>query len=392
MIEKFRLSIDIKDTQNVKGMQSEVNMISFGGTCEGPLFQGHILPGGVDTQIYPVTGSGTLSARYMMEGKDYTGADCRLFIDNGAIFRKDAETVTHPRIVTNSKALQYLEHTQLTGKILNENGRLIISLYNEETSAVQPITFQRAGLTLHGRIERKTDKPCPLVLLLHGFGWRMAVSQDEWMQQISDRLTDMGYATLQFDFSGHGQSDGDMRDLTIWGEIEDASAALQVALSLPWVTGISVVGHSMGGVVGGMLSGLYPDIIQKAVLICPAASLKDDALAGRCFAASYNPQAIPPLVNIGNDRILGGLYFREAQCLPIYQTTALFKGEMLLLCGGLDDLVLEERIRAYLNGNDNRRFIRYDKLGHGMDNDPAEMKAMVQTIVQFLSITNNEAR
>ena len=51
-----------------------VCMILFKGNVTGKYFEGDVLPGGVDTQIIGrFEDRHTLSARYMLEGKDYTG-------------------------------------------------------------------------------------------------------------------------------------------------------------------------------------------------------------------------------------------------------------------------------------------------------------------------------
>lgn len=246
------------------------------------------------------------------------------------------------------------------------------------------VVVRRAGLSLRGRIEKKTDGSCPLVMLLHGFAGRMASAKDEWMQQISDRLTDAGYATLQFDFNGHGSSDGEFSEMTVFGEIEDAAAFLQYAYSFPWVTTISILGHSQGGVVGGILAGLYPDRVHRLALLCPAASMVDDAWAGRCFEATYDTEHIPDTIDVGMGRLVGGLLFREIKLLPLHEMTAHFHGPTLLVCAGQDHAVSEDGIRKYLRNAEKRTFLRFEHLNHGLGNDASEMADMVRTITAFL--------
>ena len=110
-----------------------VVMIPFTGDVTGKYFEGTILSGGIDTQIIAKQGvSHTLSARYMLEGKDFTGAPCKVFIENnGNIFKKTEHALfrTHPRMITNSKALAFLAQTPLIGEgIPTENG-LDIKIY-----------------------------------------------------------------------------------------------------------------------------------------------------------------------------------------------------------------------------------------------------------------------
>lgn len=91
------------------------------------------------------------------------------------------------------------------------------------------------------------------------------------------------------------------------------------------MTDIYIVGHSQGALVGGMIAGYYRDYIKKLVMLAPAATIKDDALKGSCFGARYDSYHIPeymPMKNLEKEEFkLGGLYFRLAKTLPIYETT-----------------------------------------------------------------------
>lgn len=122
------LNITILNTWEVRTKEIKIVQILFEGTAEGPYFQGMILPGGVDTQkIYP-DGSGVLNARYMLEGKDSEGRECRIFIDNTAELGSN-ETV--PRIVTDSAILQKFAEKELTGEMEMKEGHLIIEIFEK---------------------------------------------------------------------------------------------------------------------------------------------------------------------------------------------------------------------------------------------------------------------
>lgn len=109
----------IVELQNETG--DSVVMIPFTGKVSGNYFQGEVLDGGVDTQIIGKHGDRHhLSARYMLQGKDYMGQPCQIYIENNgevhnhpkhqALFR------TTPKIITNSKALSFLNEEILVGE------------------------------------------------------------------------------------------------------------------------------------------------------------------------------------------------------------------------------------------------------------------------------------
>ena len=379
-MEVLRIKVILDGVNELAASPRSVRMLPFHGRCESGLFQGTILPGGVDTQTDFAPGQGTLSARYMLEGVDMDGKPCRLYIDNSAMTREGSEMVTHPRVTTDSAALKWLETSSLTGRIEPKDDHLEIVILSEDRPLVKRIELTRAGLTLQGMLTRPHDGPCPLVLMLHGFGACMDASGGLF-QDISDRLIAAGFATLRLDFNGHGQSEGNFTEMTPYNEIEDAAAFLRYARSLDFVTEIHVLGHSQGGVIGGMLAGYYHDVVKKLALLAPAASLKTDAQKGHCMWADYDPQHIPDSVNVDSRHHVGGLYFRMAQLLPIYEVTGQFGGPMLVAFGGQDHFVSREAARRYTEGATQRTFVLFDTLDHGLQG--AEYPAMLDRVAAF---------
>jgi hypothetical protein len=126
------LTIDVllKEFNEVKGHNGEALMILFDGYCHSDIFDGDILNGGVDTQKQDA-GSNlrTLSARYILKGKDFEGKECRIFIENNGTSDGGRFTTT-PKILTDSEALKELENTELVGSISStgEEGHIQIHI------------------------------------------------------------------------------------------------------------------------------------------------------------------------------------------------------------------------------------------------------------------------
>lgn len=380
-MEILRIKVYLTDNIAVDGHAQKAVMLPFTGECESKLFTGRILPGGVDTQRIEPDGRCSLSARYTLSGVDCAGKTCKLFIENVVAAASGAEMVTHPTIRTDSEALHWLETADLTGRIEHMDGHIEIVIHSENTAHRRHIALRRGGLTLRGCLERKADGPCPLVLMLHGFGGCMDACPGGWLQEYSDTLTAAGFATLRFDFNGHGQSEGRFRDMTPYNEIEDAAVFLQYAMALPDVTEIHVLGHSQGGVIAGMLAGYYHDVVKKLVMLAPAASLKTDAQQGTCMGVTYDPQRIPETVQIGPNEV-GGLFYRMAQTLPVYEVTGQFKGAAMAVIGGRDGVVHAENIRRYSECMPHCRVVEKPTLDHGLGG--AEHAETLREIVNFL--------
>lgn len=113
----------------VVGGGETVNFVPFSGEAKSEYFQGKVLDGGVDTQVYNKDG-GSLSARYVLEGTDCAGKPCKIFIENNGKF---GEEYTHPRIVTDSDTLKFLNNNaNLKGKLDGSNGQLTIRIYKDK--------------------------------------------------------------------------------------------------------------------------------------------------------------------------------------------------------------------------------------------------------------------
>ena len=92
----------------MEGPLGKVVMIPFGGHVESELFTGDILPGACDVQITNAGGIRHMCAQYMFAGKDMTGADCHVFVQNNGYFEPGSNPMpfrTCPIIMTDSEAL-----------------------------------------------------------------------------------------------------------------------------------------------------------------------------------------------------------------------------------------------------------------------------------------------
>ncbi|MBR6521619.1 MAG: DUF3237 domain-containing protein [Oscillospiraceae bacterium] len=132
-IMQVHVSIKGSDVVAFQGEAGGVVMIPFDATIDGKYFTGTVLPGGIDTQVIGPKGtSHTLSARYMAKGKDYTGEECYVYIENSGVICSDVEggyMRTTPKFVTNSKALDFLNKQLFVGKGEPEGEGVRITLY-----------------------------------------------------------------------------------------------------------------------------------------------------------------------------------------------------------------------------------------------------------------------
>ncbi|MCF0178039.1 MAG: DUF3237 family protein [Bacteroidales bacterium] len=128
MEEVLTIKVNVTGNNSVTVGDENRVMILFDGEASGPYFTGIIMPGGVDTQKHKGR-EGSLSARYMLDGKDCDGNACRIFIENNAV---DGAGYTTPTVLTDSKALAWMNSTKLTGRIDASRAGLIIRIYRDK--------------------------------------------------------------------------------------------------------------------------------------------------------------------------------------------------------------------------------------------------------------------
>lgn len=235
------------------------------------------------------------------------------------------------------------------------------------------------ALTLPEGFDIEKDR-CPLVVLMHGF---MARKELYPLPAIADALAREGIASLRFDFDAHGKSEGAFVNMTVSNELADARAAVQYAAGLPFVESIALLGHSQGGVVAGMLAGQLEDSPLRPkclVLMAPAAVLKDDALAGQCMNAKYDPKNPPQHVNVFFHK-LGRAFILEAQKLPIFETSGKYSGPVCLIHGKKDKIVPVTYSSKYKEGYRDCELHLLENEGHMLKSDK---RSVVRIAVSFL--------
>lgn len=249
------------------------------------------------------------------------------------------------------------------------------------------INLKRDGLVLRGDLIKpdNTDK-CSVAIIFHGLMSDRGNLRHNMFADIADRLVKNGIAAIKFDFNGHGASDGDFSDMNVYGEILDAAKIIDYTRKLDWVTDIYIVGHSQGALVGGMIAGYYRDYVKKLVMLAPAATIKDDALKGSCFGMEYDSYHIPeymPMRNLEKEEFkLGGLYFRIAKTLPIYETTSMFEGKTLIIHGSADEAVGVIGAKRYAECMDNVTLRIIEGETHGLDT--FSLESVIADTVEFL--------
>lgn len=193
-------------------------------------------------------------------------------------------------------------------------------------------------ITLPKGLDPETEK-CPMVILMHGI---FSSGNIVPIPALARELADNGIASIRFDFGGHWRSEGEMQQMTIGKEIEDALAMWEYAKTLPYVSEIGLLGHSQGGVVASMTAGILESRGEKPaglVLIAPGSVVQEACRNGRFFGAEFNPADPPEFVKCFGIMKLGREYILSTQDLDIYGTAKAYTGPVTLIHGSKDTIV-----------------------------------------------------
>lgn len=123
----LEIRVTLLEPFSVKGACDRVVMIPFTGEAKGKLFSGKTLGWGVDTQHIRPDGKAVLSARYMLEGTDADGSNCRIFIENSGSF----EQGFRPQLVTDSPILAAWEKARTRAEVSPVPGGVTVRIFGK---------------------------------------------------------------------------------------------------------------------------------------------------------------------------------------------------------------------------------------------------------------------
>ena len=121
------------------------------------------------------------------------------------------------------------------------------------------------GQTLSARLHLPAVEPIACAVFAHCF----TCSKDSRAAtHISSALAEKGIATLRFDFTGLGESEGDFDDTTFSHNVDDIVAAVK-ALREAYRAPALLIGHSLGGTAVLAAAGQIPEVVGVATIGAP---------------------------------------------------------------------------------------------------------------------------
>jgi pimeloyl-ACP methyl ester carboxylesterase len=203
---------------------------------------------------------------------------------------------------------------------------------------IKHFELDRNGKKIRGAIhlpEKTQNLPC--VTFCHGFT-ASRIEPHFMYVKMSRALEKIGVASIRFDFLGSGESDGLFSEMTLSTEVADVEAVLNYACSLSFVdpNRISLLGFSMGGAVSLVSASRRPQLVDRLVLISPAANMLEVMtrdIRGQKIAM-YQQGTIDVAGNMLSKAAIDDVF-----AINIYACAGKLKNKILFIHGTEDDQV-----------------------------------------------------
>jgi len=233
-----------------------------------------------------------------------------------------------------------------------------------------------------------TDGKYPGVILYHGFsGDRM--EPGFMFVRFSRLLAENGIASIRFDFLGSGESDGSFTDMTFSREADQASLIMDYFRNLDNIdeNRIILLGLSMGGALAGYLAGKRSSELKGLVLWAPAGEMR--FLIEKREEGIERGEITGDIMDISGLR-LGEDFVEDARTLNVFEQTAGYKGEVLIVHGTGDTVVPLAVSEGYLKlFGERAKLVLVDGADHTFQGIPWIEKLFDKTITFIKRKFNN---
>ena len=195
--------------------------------------------------------------------------------------------------------------------------------------------IEEDGMRLYAELElpEGAGEKCPLVIMVHGITGHC---EEPHILAAARAARDCGYATLRADLYGHGKSDGEFRNHTLYKWLNNLLTLIDYARSLDFVTDLYLCGHSQGGLAVMLAAALKRDVIRGLIPLSPATMIPSGAREGRVLRYRFDPEHVPEAITSSEGMVLNGNYFRVAQSIHVKEAIARYRGPVLILHSDTD--------------------------------------------------------
>lgn len=217
-----------------------------------------------------------------------------------------------------------------------------------------------AELTMPSSLEEKV----PLCIIIHGFTGN---KEERHLLAVSDMMNEIGMATLRVDMYGHGKSDGEFKNHTLYKWLNNAMAVIDYARKLPGISRIYLCGHSQGGLTVAMVGAMKREQISGIIPMSPALMIPEQARAGNILGLEVDLHDGLDEYTSKDGWTLNSNYVRVARTIYPEEEMKHYKGPVLIVHGEADQTVPIELVRESSKCYSNCKFVSIPEDSHCYD-------------------------
>ena len=193
-----------------------------------------------------------------------------------------------------------------------------------------------------------TDGEIPGVVLLHGFTSDrdespIAGTEDTIFRRTATRLAEAGFATLRFDFAGHGKSQElPFEEIDLPGLVDDATCGISYLARRPEISrDLFLIGQSMGGLVAACAAHRDDRIRGVALWNAPSNPLYTlwSTMGVEAVTTALVHGAVEFLWDGKGPFRLKRRFFETLMETVVLEQMSMYRGPLLVVAGKNDELV-----------------------------------------------------
>lgn len=192
------------------------------------------------------------------------------------------------------------------------------------------------GIRLHSKLDRPDESvKGPLCILIHGFTGNM---EEDHLIAVQKAMNEMGVSVLRVEMYGHGKSDGEFKNHTLYKWVTNALCVIKYAKTLDFVTDLYLCGHSQGGLLTMLIGGMCNDDLKAIIPLSPAWMIPEISRNGNLLGQDFDPDHIPEKLDFWGGE-LSGDYIRVSQTIHVEDEIKRYTGPVLIIHGDKDETV-----------------------------------------------------
>ncbi len=246
--------------------------------------------------------------------------------------------------------------------------------------------IENDGVRLHAKLDmpetaQMNAGKCPLVIVIHGFTGHM---EEEHIVAAAGAVNAVGFAALRVEMYGHGGSDGRFEDHTLYKWVTNALAVIDYAKTLDFVSDLHLCGHSQGGLLTMLVGGMRADDLKALIPLSPAWMIPEGAREGNLLGKSFDPAHVPAFLETEDGLRLNGNYVLLAQTIHVEDEIRRFRGPVLIVQGGKDEVVPLEYAQKAEKLYANAKLVVVPEDTHCFNHYPEIMTAAIKEFLRSL--------